>query len=1127
MYVLGIEGSANKIGVGIVSSTGAILSNPRHTYITPPGTGFLPRETASHHAAHILPLVLSALSSASLTPSQLSAVAYTKGPGMGGPLQVGAIVARLLSLLFHLPLLPVNHCVAHLEMGRLLSRLPDPIALYVSGGNTQVLAYSQRRYRIFGETLDLAVGNCLDRFARLLRLSNDPSPGATVERLARDYTASLAPGAQGELLPLPYGVKGMDVSFSGLLTSLTTLVGKRPPSPLHPAPVLPQYSAEQLCWCVQEVVFAALVEVTERAMAHCHKQDVLLVGGVGCNARLQAMMRTMAEERGGRLGVMDERYCVAEDMQVLTDRGFMSRAEVFAACPELDPPSAPVAETESADALPFGGAVFRSQASPLYWTPSPAEAEADALAGIRYEKFKNDNAGSAVSLRDSLELYGRQCGVCGLRVWGVAQPRAADKLSKHIHKHHAAEVAVAAASRSTFGKRSVSAASTASSTGRPASLSTASTVGHSPLQDGDDPARRVSPQIKRLGVSHVRGGKVDDDDANLDDDGFPIPPPASRPSLARPASMPVGTAAVATAPSRPRAASSPLGRPASPLNTFAFTAAAHGRSRSLSATSTSSMEEAMQAAFGESWEAARSRAAAVAEVTADAMTDVVEVEEPQEARSAPAASPLRFASLDPSTGHLVYQAATALTWNTVTSLVDFTSAAEAPHWATDADEYGLTPAQVARMKAQSERHRRGEKLDDSDKFHAEHNSNGVSLVVDPHHDMFVRVGMKESAGDDHNKWSTEYAKVMAGSLLSDDVRQRVKMLGQAEAGIAACTDAEELPFASMVGLTTEAEVTAFLLLYGYWLGDGYLDAGKRSVTFSPKKPGDKTWLFSQLEALGLTVPNGGLTTSGVDKANGQLDVYIRSQPWNDYFFAEYGPKYEVPSPTSSMTLSAAGLTSTHTGLTVPDLKSVKWFWVWVWRLRKERARLVLAGLRFADGNETADINLIYTSSHLFRDDVIRLALHAGYAARFRLMYKTGAHRGFDVTGEAIIAQHDGWAVCYSDHHSATGPVLSNHCDIKRLDVSSEALAPVWCVTVPPHNLIITRRVRKNAEGVVTQASRVVVIGNCVDNGAMIAWAGLCEWRTGRRAELRDSTITQRYRTDEVDVCWRDDAGIDI
>ena len=298
-YILGIEGSANKIGVGIVSSTGAVLSNPRHTYITPPGTGFLPRETSQHHAAHVLPLIQQALSDAKLSATDLAAIAFTKGPGMGGPLQVGAIVARVLSLLYRLPLIGVNHCIAHIEMGRLLTGTSDPCVLYVSGGNTQVIAYSHSRYRIFGETIDIAVGNALDRFARLVQLSNDPSPGYNIEQAAKRYHATTP---QPELVVMPYGVKGMDVTFSGLLSFIEALL--RSPQTKQ------KHSVEQLCWSLQENVFSQLVEVTERAMAHCDKRDVMIVGGVGCNERLQEMMAIMCEERGGRVGVMDERYCI-------------------------------------------------------------------------------------------------------------------------------------------------------------------------------------------------------------------------------------------------------------------------------------------------------------------------------------------------------------------------------------------------------------------------------------------------------------------------------------------------------------------------------------------------------------------------------------------------------------------------------------------------------------------------------------------------------------------------------------------------------------------------------------------------------------------------------------------------
>ncbi|CAI2736961.1 unnamed protein product [Dicrocoelium dendriticum] len=290
--VLGMEGSANKLGIGVVRD-GQVLSNPRVTYITPPGEGFQPTETARHHQTHIVSLVGRALKEANVKPEELDAIAFTKGPGMGAPLLVVAVVARTLSQLWNKPLVGVNHCIAHIEMGRLITGAKSPIVLYASGGNTQVIAFSAGRYRIFGETIDIALGNCLDRFARVVNLSNDPSPGYNVEQMAQ----------RGQkFFDLPYCVKGMDVSFAGLLSFLE----QRAPDLLRSG----EYTVEDLCFSLQETVFAMVVEVTERAMAHCDTKEVLIVGGVGCNSRLQEMMRKMAEERGATLHATDERFCI-------------------------------------------------------------------------------------------------------------------------------------------------------------------------------------------------------------------------------------------------------------------------------------------------------------------------------------------------------------------------------------------------------------------------------------------------------------------------------------------------------------------------------------------------------------------------------------------------------------------------------------------------------------------------------------------------------------------------------------------------------------------------------------------------------------------------------------------------
>ena len=315
---LGIEGSANKIGVGVVDQNGAVLSNIRETYITPPGTGFLPRETAIHHSQYVLQLVQRALQEAGVTPADIDIISYTKGPGMGGPLSVGCTVAKTLSLLWSKPLVGVNHCVGHIEMGRVVTRSENPVVLYVSGGNTQVIAYADHRYRIFGETIDIAVGNCLDRVARLLGISNDPAPGYNIEQKAKKGRVYIR---------LPYIVKGMDMSFAGLLSYVEQLVQhpqftekdvcdfsdrKRKAQSLTSAPVPSHetFNMDDICFSLQETVFAMLIEVTERAMSQVKASDVLIVGGVGCNERLQQMMQQMAMERGGRCFDMDQRYCI-------------------------------------------------------------------------------------------------------------------------------------------------------------------------------------------------------------------------------------------------------------------------------------------------------------------------------------------------------------------------------------------------------------------------------------------------------------------------------------------------------------------------------------------------------------------------------------------------------------------------------------------------------------------------------------------------------------------------------------------------------------------------------------------------------------------------------------------------
>ncbi len=285
MICLGIEGTAHTIGVGIVDHDCRVLANVSKMIDGSKG-GIHPREAANHHAENAVPLMHEAVAKAGIDYGDIGLVAFSQGPGLGPCLRTAATVARALSLTLGVDLVGVNHCVAHLEIGRKVTGCRDPTLLYASGGNTQVIAYSGNRYRVFGETLDIGIGNMIDKFGRSVGL---PFPsGPRLERLAQEGK---------ELIELPYSVKGMDVAFSGILTAATQLhkQGKR---------------LEDLCFSLQETCFAMLVEVTERAMAHVEKDEVLLGGGVVQNKRLQEMVSTMAKERGARAFVPPGSLCV-------------------------------------------------------------------------------------------------------------------------------------------------------------------------------------------------------------------------------------------------------------------------------------------------------------------------------------------------------------------------------------------------------------------------------------------------------------------------------------------------------------------------------------------------------------------------------------------------------------------------------------------------------------------------------------------------------------------------------------------------------------------------------------------------------------------------------------------------
>jgi N6-L-threonylcarbamoyladenine synthase/protein kinase Bud32 len=289
-YCLGIESTADDFSAGILSFDGSVLANVISAYIPEVG-GIHPREAARHHAEVAGKVLKEAFLKAGIKPEEIGVVAFSQGPGLGPCLRTGATAARALASFLRVPLVGVNHCIAHIEIGKLIAKVRDPVTLYVSGGNTIVSAFDAGRYRIFGETLDIAVGNCLDVFAREagLRQKEGMVFGAIVEKLAAGGKS---------FIPLPYTVKGMDLSFSGLLTAVTQA--------LHDG----KHRLEDLCFSLQEVAFSMLTEVTERALAHTEKPAVLLTGGVAANKRLQQMLEAITEEHNARFCVVPKEYAL-------------------------------------------------------------------------------------------------------------------------------------------------------------------------------------------------------------------------------------------------------------------------------------------------------------------------------------------------------------------------------------------------------------------------------------------------------------------------------------------------------------------------------------------------------------------------------------------------------------------------------------------------------------------------------------------------------------------------------------------------------------------------------------------------------------------------------------------------
>ncbi len=283
MLCLGIESTAHTFGIGVSDGKGTILANQRDTYKPKKGWGIVPMDARKHHEEVAESVMEASLKEAGKTSDDIDIIAFSRGPGLPPCLYAGLNFSMELAKKLKKPLLGVNHCIAHIEIGRLTTRLNDPVTLYVSGANTQVIAHVSGKYRIFGETQDIGIGNALDKFGR--EAGFEFPHGPKIEEMA----------LKGKWIGMPYVVKGMDLSFSGIITEAAKKLNRGD-------------KLEDVCYSLQETMFAMVTEVIERALAHTGKREVLLTGGVAANKRLAEMIDIMCRERGARSAVVPWEY---------------------------------------------------------------------------------------------------------------------------------------------------------------------------------------------------------------------------------------------------------------------------------------------------------------------------------------------------------------------------------------------------------------------------------------------------------------------------------------------------------------------------------------------------------------------------------------------------------------------------------------------------------------------------------------------------------------------------------------------------------------------------------------------------------------------------------------------------
>ncbi len=302
--ILGIETSCDETGVAIYDSEAGLLAHAIHSQIKTHAEygGVVPELASRDHIQKISPLIQQVLQEANTSPREISAIAYTQGPGLVGALLVGASFAKSLAYAWQIPAIAIHHMEGHLLAPFLEAQHPDfPfLALLVSGGHTQIIRVDDiGKYVILGESLDDAAGEAFDKTAKLLGLSYPGGP--LLAKLAEQGTPNKF-NFPRPMLDRP----GLDFSFSGLKTHALYAIKQN---------VLTEQTKADLAWAFEDAIVDTLIKKVARALDQTNLTNVVIAGGVGANKTLRKRMQEFASKENINIYYPQLEFC--------TDNGAM------------------------------------------------------------------------------------------------------------------------------------------------------------------------------------------------------------------------------------------------------------------------------------------------------------------------------------------------------------------------------------------------------------------------------------------------------------------------------------------------------------------------------------------------------------------------------------------------------------------------------------------------------------------------------------------------------------------------------------------------------------------------------------------------------------------------------------